>query len=103
MSDSLREALAGAGDQVKQLTTAKSQAHQLGQQLGELKAAHAAVHAELGSARGRLSAFDDSCRHSLDRVAALSAALQESDLAKVSNICQQYWFNVAMLQTKTAS
>lgn len=87
VSDSLREALAGAGDQLTHLHTAQSQAHQLRQDLSELRTLHEAALAELASARGRMSAFDDSCRHSLDRVATLSAALQEAQLAKVSSTC----------------
>ncbi len=42
---------------------------------------------ELAVAKGRLSAFDESCQHSLDRVQTLSAALQEAQQAKVLPSC----------------
>lgn len=42
---------------------------------------------ELAVAKGRLSAFDESCQHSLDRVQTLSAALQEAHQAKVLPKC----------------
>lgn len=83
MSDSLRGALAAAEEEARHLNTAHAQAQQVRQELKELRDSHEAVQAELASTRGRLSAFDDSCKHSLDRVGALSAALQEAQQAKV--------------------
>ena len=83
MSDSLRGALTAAEEEARHLNTAHAQARQVRQELKELRDSHEAVQSELASARGRLSAFDDSCKHSLDRVGALSAALQEAQQAKV--------------------
>lgn len=85
VSDDLREAFATALQQANSLGAAQNMTQKLRQELEELAASHEAAQAELASARGRLSAFDDSCKHSLDRVAALSAALQEAHQAKVSS------------------
>ena len=85
MSDNLREALAAALQQANNLGAAQNMSQKLRQELEELAVSHEAAQAELASARGRLSAFDDSCKHSLERVADLSAALQGAQQAKVSS------------------
>jgi len=82
-------ALAAAEEEAKLLESARQHAQSTKQELDSLKAAHEMLQGELAVAKGRLSAFDDSCQHSLDRVQALSAALQEAQQAKVSqHVCQ---------------
>lgn len=78
---------------------ARQQAHATQEELASLRAAHEAVQGELAVATGRLSAFDESCRHSLDRVQALSAALQGAQQAKVPS---QYPFQLEVHYASTA-
>lgn len=83
MCYSLQESLAAAEEEAQHLGTAQAGVRDLTQQLEALRGSFEAVQADLTSAHGRLAAFDDSCRHSLDKIEALSAALQEAQHAKV--------------------
>ena len=93
-------ALAAAQEEAKLVDPARQQAHATQQELASLRAAHEAVQGELAVAKGRLSAFDESCQHSLDRVQALSAALQGAQQAKVHS---QYPFQLEFYYASTAS
>lgn len=80
-------ALAAAQEEAKLAEAARQQATSARQELESLRGSHEAVLSELAVAKGRLSAFDESCQHSLDRVQTLSAALQEAQQAKVLPSC----------------
>ena len=80
-------ALAAAQEEAKLAEAARQQATSARQELESLRGTHEAVLSELAVAKGRLSAFDESCQHSLDRVQTLSAALQEAHQAKVLPSC----------------
>ena len=54
------------------------------QELSNLKLEHEALQREVAVTSGRLSAFDESCQRSLERVQTLAAALQQAQQAKVS-------------------
>ncbi len=80
-------ALATAQEEAKLAEAARQQATSARQELELLRGTHEAVLSNLAVAKGRLSAFDESCQHSLDRVQTLSAALQEAHQAKVLPSC----------------
>jgi len=80
-------ALAAAQEEAKLAEAAKRQAISARQELESLRGTHEAVLSELAVAKRRLSAFDESCQHSLNRVQTLSAALQEAHQAKVLPSC----------------
>ena len=80
-------ALAAAQEEAKLAEAVRQQATSAQQELESLRGPHEAVLSELAVAKGRLSAFDESCQHSLDRVQTLSAALQEAHQAKVFPSC----------------
>lgn len=77
-------ALADAEQEAQWLSSVKQQAEATQEELTALKSTHEALLSELAVTGGRLAGFDESCRHSLDRVQHLSAALQEAQQAKVA-------------------
>ena len=82
--DATRVALAEASKEAELVASAQQQAQHAQHELQTLGLQHEQLQAELAVTNGRLSAFDDSCQRSLDRVQTLSAALQEAQHAKVS-------------------
>ena len=54
------------------------------QELSNLKLEHESLQREMAVTNGRVSAFDESCQRSLERVETLAAALQQAQQAKVS-------------------
>ena len=77
--------MAAAQEEAKLLDSARHHAQSSQQELALLTSAHETLQSKLAVDKGRLSAFDESCRHALDRVQTLSAALQEAQQAKVSS------------------
>ena len=80
-------ALAAAQEEAKLAEAARQQAASARLEVESLRGTHEALLSELAVVKGRLSAFDESCQHSLDRVQTLSAALQEAHQAKVLHSC----------------
>ncbi|KAL0021101.1 hypothetical protein WJX79_006880 [Trebouxia sp. C0005] len=96
-------ALAAAQEEAKLAEAVRQQATSAQQELESLRGPHEAVLSELAVAKGRLSAFDESCQHSLDRVQTLSAALQEAHQAKEAALQQAASMKEALLRSEAES